>query len=182
MEVRAGLEEDLRGLGITMEDFKKHVLPRYGKTLYEWTEDVIKPRTHAHEDVPRSREGDRGRPEAALREQVRREAAGQAHLLEQGRREDRPEAVGRGPQGRREFDSVARTQADPNLAGRGRADRPGRQQRLRRRPRSKDASVEKVLFSLKEGEISQLFQLRSRDHVREVRGDHPAGHDRQARR
>src|SRR5262245_11274195 len=43
-EVRAGLEEDLRGLGIDAKDFTKHVLPRYGKTLYEWTEDVIKPR------------------------------------------------------------------------------------------------------------------------------------------
>ena len=48
VEVRAGLEEDLRGLDMKMADFTKHVLPRYGKTLYEWTEDVIKPRTAAH--------------------------------------------------------------------------------------------------------------------------------------
>src|SRR5262245_54535338 len=44
IEVRAGLEEDVRGLGISKDDFVKNILPRYGKTLYEWTEDVIKPR------------------------------------------------------------------------------------------------------------------------------------------
>src|SRR4029079_8399420 len=44
VEVRAALEDDLRGLGVTMADFTKHALPRYGKSLYEWTEDVIKPR------------------------------------------------------------------------------------------------------------------------------------------
>src|SRR5262245_45210457 len=44
VEVKAGLEEDLRSLGINQRDFEQHVLPRYHKSLYEWVEDVIKPR------------------------------------------------------------------------------------------------------------------------------------------
>ena len=44
VEIKAGLEEDLRGLGINQKDFETQVLPRYHKSLYEWVEDVIKPR------------------------------------------------------------------------------------------------------------------------------------------
>ncbi|HUR54116.1 MAG TPA: hypothetical protein VMZ71_08290, partial [Gemmataceae bacterium] len=44
VEVGAGLTQDLAGLGVKLEEFEQHVLPRYGKTLYEWTEDVIRPR------------------------------------------------------------------------------------------------------------------------------------------
>ena len=44
IEVNAGLGEDVHGLGVTLDVFEQNVLPRYGKTLYEWTEDVIRPR------------------------------------------------------------------------------------------------------------------------------------------
>lgn len=44
VEVSAALTDDLRGLGVKLDEFEQHVLPRYGKTLYEWTEDVIRPR------------------------------------------------------------------------------------------------------------------------------------------
>src|SRR5579872_380407 len=43
-EVDATLQSDVRELNITIDDFVKHVLPRYNKSLYEWTEDVIKPK------------------------------------------------------------------------------------------------------------------------------------------
>ncbi len=103
------------------EDFIKHILPRYGKTLYEWTEDVIKPRlllTKMCRDRVKVTEDDLKR---LVREQVRRAAAGEGHLLEQGRPEDRPEAVGRGPQGRRGVRRHRPQQADPNLASSCRA-------------------------------------------------------------
>src|SRR5204862_6271846 len=44
IEVEAGLADDLKGMGITKLDFVEKVLPRYHKTLYEWTEDGTKPR------------------------------------------------------------------------------------------------------------------------------------------
>src|SRR5262245_26502036 len=43
-EVMAALDEDCKALGVTRDDFIKNVLPRYDKTLEEWTEDVITPR------------------------------------------------------------------------------------------------------------------------------------------
>lgn len=43
-EVFAGLAEDLAAIGLNQDEFAKTVLPRYGKTLYEWTADVIRPR------------------------------------------------------------------------------------------------------------------------------------------
>lgn len=43
-EVDASLADDLKGLSINKLDFVKKVLKRYNKTLYEWKEDVIRPR------------------------------------------------------------------------------------------------------------------------------------------
>lgn len=43
-ELEAALMDDLAGLSIKKEEFVKVVLPRYGKTLYEWMEDVVRPR------------------------------------------------------------------------------------------------------------------------------------------
>jgi hypothetical protein len=43
-EMEAALLEDLEGLSIQKADFVKLVLPRYGKTFYEWMEDVVRPR------------------------------------------------------------------------------------------------------------------------------------------
>ena len=40
----AAFEGDCKSLAINRDDFVKNVLPRYGKTLEEWTEDVIAPR------------------------------------------------------------------------------------------------------------------------------------------
>jgi hypothetical protein len=44
-EIEAALNEDLKDLGgINKLDFVKNVLKRYSKTLYEWKEDVIRPK------------------------------------------------------------------------------------------------------------------------------------------
>ena len=59
-----------------------------------------------------------------------------------------------------EFDSIARTQADPNLAAAAGSDRSRSARMLTTTAEGKEAAVETVLFSLKVGEISQLFQLR----------------------
>src|SRR5205823_12977323 len=36
--------DDLRGIGAKKDEFIQVVLPKYGKTLYEWEQDVIRPR------------------------------------------------------------------------------------------------------------------------------------------
>ncbi len=43
-DVLAALDEDCKSLGMTPAQFAKDVLPRHGKTLDEWAEDVVVPR------------------------------------------------------------------------------------------------------------------------------------------
>jgi hypothetical protein len=43
-EVEADLAETLKGLAVNRSDFVSKVLKPYNKSLYEWKEDVIKPR------------------------------------------------------------------------------------------------------------------------------------------
>jgi len=43
-EVEAALMEDLKGLQVDLKQFVTNVLKQYGKTLFEWKEDVLRPR------------------------------------------------------------------------------------------------------------------------------------------
>lgn len=43
-EINAALEEDMAGIHVNRKEFVDSVLKKYGKTLYEWKEDVIRPR------------------------------------------------------------------------------------------------------------------------------------------
>lgn len=43
-EVEAALLEDLKGINVNRKQFVDNVLKQYGKTLYEWKEDVLRPR------------------------------------------------------------------------------------------------------------------------------------------
>jgi hypothetical protein len=158
VEVRAGLEGDLRGLDMKMDDFVKRVLPRYNKSLYEWTEDVIKPRILlskmcranvkvTEEDLKRLFENKYGERRQA---KIICWPANELKIAQAKWAEARKGDV--------EFDSVARMQGDPNLAAAAGLTAPvGRN--AYDDTEGKEASVEKVLFNLKEGEMSQLFQL-----------------------
>lgn len=152
-EVEAGLNEDLRGMGITLQDFQKHVLPRYNKTLFEWTEDVIKPRILlgkmcrdrvkvTEEDLKRAfdnRHGERRQAKVICWNKDDLRAA--EKQWDEARKGDV------------EFDRIARQQADPSIAASAGLIAP-----VGQFPDVKDETCTKVLFSLKQGEISQLFQ------------------------
>jgi hypothetical protein len=43
-EVEAALAEDLKGLAVNKKEFVNNLLKQYHKTLYEWKEDVIRPK------------------------------------------------------------------------------------------------------------------------------------------
>lgn len=43
-EIEAALVEDLKGLQVNKKDFVEKILKRYNKSLYEWKEDVIRPK------------------------------------------------------------------------------------------------------------------------------------------
>ncbi|AMV29985.1 Foldase protein PrsA precursor [Gemmata sp. SH-PL17] len=156
IEVQAALNEEMRGLGITRADFVKHILPRYGKTLFEWVEDVIKPRLLltkmcqdrvkiADEDLSRAFENRFGE---------RRQAKVICWSKEDLRAAQKQWAEAR--KGDAEFDSIATKQAEPTLAAAAGMVAP-----IGRYSEATDTSIEKALFSLKIGEISQLFDTPS---------------------
>jgi RNA polymerase sigma factor (sigma-70 family) len=43
-EVRAAFEADIKAINVTRDQFERDVLPKYGKTMVEWLDDVIIPR------------------------------------------------------------------------------------------------------------------------------------------
>jgi len=153
LEIEAGLNEDLRGMGITKKDFEKHILPRYNKSLYEWTEDVIKPRILlgkmcqdrvkvTDEELQRefeNRYGERRQAKVICWNAQDQKAA--QKQWDEARKGDA------------EFDAVARTQADPSLASSAGLIKP-----VGKYPDVENDICTKVLFTLKVGEISQLFQ------------------------
>lgn len=153
IEVEAGLGEDLKGMGITKDDFIKHVLPRYNKSLYEWTEDVVKPRIQlgkmckeqvkvTEEDLQRVFDNKYGE-----RRQVKVICWNKQDLKAAQKQWDEAR------KGDAEFDRVARTQADPNLAS-----ACGRVAPVGKHCDTPDDTLHKVILSLKVGEISQLFE------------------------
>lgn len=159
IEVKAGLEEDMRGMGIELPDFVKHILPRYGKTLFEWTEDVIKPRILlgkmcranvkvTDDDLRKAFENRHGeRRQAKVICWNKDDLKVAQKQWEEARKGD--------TQAERDlnFDRIARTQADGNLAGSCGLIAP-----TGKYPDTDDDTFHKVLFTLKVGEMSQLFQ------------------------
>ncbi len=152
-EIESGLNEDLRGMGISLADFQKHVLPRYSKTLFEWTEDVIRPRILlgkmcrdrvkvTEEDIKKAYENRHGeRRQAKVICWNKDDLKIATKQWEEAR------------QGDVEFDRIARMQADPNLASAAGLIAP-----VGKFPDVEDDTCTKVLYGLQKGEISQLFQ------------------------
>lgn len=160
IEVQAGLEEDLRGLGISRADFEKHVLPRYNKSLYEWVEDVIKPRILlskmcrdrvkiGEEDLKRAFENRYGEQRRAQVICWNKTDAGPALRHAQKQWDE-------ARKGTDEFNAVARQMADPALAA-----NLGRVQPVGRYSETADPKIEQTLFRLKVGEISELLDTPS---------------------
>ncbi len=158
-EVEVALNEDLRSLNMDKAGFVKHVLPRYNKTLYEWCEDALKPRILlgkmcrdrvkvSDEDLRRAFENRHGEKR-------------QAKIIGWNKGDERiaqkqwDEARKGETQADRDvnFDRVARMQSDPNLAAACGMVAP-----IGRYTEAESDTVEKVLFSLKVGEMSQLFE------------------------
>ena len=152
-EVEAMLAEDLKGLGIGKDDFVKHVLPRYGKTLYEWTEDVIKPKIllgkMCHDRVQVADDDLRKAFENRYGE--RRQAKVICWNAQDLKAAQSQWAEAR--KGEAEFDRIARQQADPNLAASAGLIAP-----VGKYPDAEDDKCTRMLFALKPGEISELFQ------------------------
>lgn len=156
VEVKAGLEEDLRGLGINLKDFEKHVLPRYNKTLYEWVEDVVKPKLML---TKMCRDRVKVTDEDIQKEFENRHGERRQAKILTWNKDDVKVAQAQWAEARKgdaEFDSVARQLADPNLAAASGLVKP-----IGRHPEGQDATVVHELYKLKVGEISGIIQVPS---------------------
>jgi len=159
-EIRAGLEDDLRGAKVDMPAFTQFIRERYGKSIFEWEQDVIRPRlllgkmvhksiTITPEELQKTFESKFGEKREAQLIVWPKGADGKPN----GLKEDEMAKV-RGSVA--EFEKVAANQPDPGLQqSRGRVNPVGRH------IDGEDPNVEKALFSLKEDEISPWIETKT---------------------
>jgi hypothetical protein len=158
-EMEAALLEDLAGLSIKKADFVKLVLPRYGKTLYEWMEDVIRPRlllAKLCKDRVQVSDED-------LKQQFEREYGEKRRVQivmwpkgDDLKTIEKEYAKLRTSQD--EFDRAARGQANPSLAASAGHIKPiARHSYTYETPTEKDTAIEEMAFKLKVGEVSEVI-------------------------
>jgi hypothetical protein len=155
-EVDAALADDLKGLNVNKLDFVRKVLKKYNKTLYEWKEDVIRPRLLLNklcrERIAVTDEELRQCFEAHYGEKVRCRIImwpkeEKNHVMQQyAKLRDDPA----------EFDRAATYQASPSLASaNGNLKEPIGRRTLGDTEQSLE--VEKAVFALRPGEITPLL-------------------------
>ncbi len=152
-ELEAALMEDLKGLSVRKEDFVKVVLPRYGKTLYEWMEDVVRPRlmlTKLCHDRVKVTDDD-------LKKQFEREFGEKrkVQIIMWPKGDDLKviqDVYGKIRSSQDEFDSAARNQANPQLAAALGYIKP-----LTRHVYAQEPIVVDTAFKLKAGEVSEVI-------------------------
>jgi hypothetical protein len=158
LEIASGLEEDLRGAGpeVNKAAFTQFLRDRYGKTLYEWEQDVIRPRlllgkmsrqqvSVSPEEVQRafeSKYGEKREPQIIV---WPKNVKGLQELPQ-----DVKDIARTKPE---EFEKLAAKQPDKRFA-----DVNGRVAPIGRHIDGEDPRVEAALFSLKEGEISEWIE------------------------
>jgi hypothetical protein len=151
-EVDADLAETLKGLAVNQHDFVKQVLKNYQLTLYEWKEDVIKPKLLltklcrgrvqvTEEDLQKAFEAYHGEKlECRL---IMWPIEEKSHVfIQYPKLRDSEE----------EFDRAARQQANPKLAATG-----GKIAAFGHHTTGNE-EMEKAAFHLKDGEISQVIE------------------------
>jgi PPIC-type PPIASE domain len=153
VEIETDFAETLKGLGnLPVKDFVDRVLKQYHKTLYEWKEDVIKPRilmSKLCRDRVKVTEEDLHQAfDAEYGEKVECRIIiwpkGEEHVARRlyGEIRDKPE----------EFERQARTQADPNLAAAG-----GRIKPIGHHGTGNEV-LERAAFNLHKGELSEVIE------------------------
>jgi RNA polymerase sigma factor (sigma-70 family) len=156
-EVQAALDADCQALGVTREQFVRDVLPRYGKTAEEWTEDVILPRLMLSQlckaKVPSPTEEELRRAfDAKYGEKV--ECRMIVWTKDQGEEARKVYEKVRGDE--QAFDLYARRQSDPNLAASGGLVSPT----PRTPPPGGGGEGHEAVAKLKVGEVTPLVATR----------------------
>jgi hypothetical protein len=154
LEMEAALMEDLEGIQVKKSEFVQLVLPKYGKTLYEWMEDVIRPRILLMKMC-------RNRiqiTDADLKLQFERRFGEQRQVqMIMWPKTDDAKAIqatfAKIRDSQAEFDHAARSQANPSLAAACGYIKP-----ITKHLVAEDKIVEQTAFALKVGEVSHVLQ------------------------
>ncbi len=152
-EMTAALEEDLKGFGFDKSAFVKVALASKGKTLYEWMEDVIRPRIllskMCKDRVTVTDEALKVQYERTYGEKRR------VQLILWPKGDDQKYILKQWEQirnSKEEFDRAARAQANGALAAAAGYGKP-----LSRHMPAEEHIIEQVAFQLKVGEVSQIL-------------------------
>lgn len=152
-EIETTLVDNLKAIGVEKADFVTKLLPKAKKTLDEYIEDEVRPtvllRKMCRDKVQVTDDDLKKAFERHFGE--KREAKIIIWAPDQFRRAQREWDLAR--QGDAQFDQVARAQADPALASGA-----GRVRPIGRHGDAPNPLIEKVVFQLQVGELSQLFQ------------------------
>jgi len=152
-EMEAAVLEDIEGLKIKKVEFVTLVLPRYGKTYFEWMEDVIKPRlllAKLCRDRVKVTEED-------LKIQYDREFGEKRQVqIIMWPKGDNLKSINdiyaKIRSSQEEFDRAARAMANPQLAASGGNIKP-----IGKHTYAADSIIETTAFALKEGEVSSVL-------------------------
>lgn len=156
-EIDQALQEDCKSIGVDKAGFVKNVLKRYGKTLLEWKEDVLKPRllmlklclpqVKVTEDDLRKEFESRYGMKVQCRFILYPHNGSNLHAVEEVWKRAHEKGL-------ESFEREARSQPNPTLASQA-----GRIQPIARYAAGDD-TIEKVAFSLKPGEQSQIIDTK----------------------
>jgi PPIC-type PPIASE domain len=150
-EVDAALAEDLRGMNVGLDVFISKVLKQYNKTLYEWKEDVIRPKiamTKLCKDRVVITDKDY---EDAFQAYFGEKVDCRIILFPKGEEKQAMQAYGELRKSDADFDRISKQQASPSLASTGGQIKP-----IAWHTTGND-QLEKEAFSLQPGEISRLI-------------------------
>ncbi|MBX9627832.1 MAG: peptidylprolyl isomerase [Gemmataceae bacterium] len=146
-EVEAGMAEDLRGSNLDRATFAQFLKERYGKTVYEWEQDVVRSRLLLGKLA-------RGRVQlteddlkAVFDERYGEKREAQVIVWPKGKGELTADVKDIATKNPAEFDKLAANQPNPDLARAG-----GRMMPVTRNLPGEDKRVVDALFGLKEGE------------------------------
>jgi len=154
-EVEASLEEDLKQLTVDRATFVKQFLKQYNKTLYEWREDVIKPRILLTKLVQSQIKVDEADVQRMFESQYGEKVDCRLIVWPKGEEKIALQMYDEIRKSEAEFDKAARGQAIGSLAATG-----GRIAPIGRGAAEDDKNiVEQIAFKLRPGELSELFQI-----------------------
>ncbi len=150
-EMTASLKQDIGGLSVDHEQFVKVVLPKYGKNLFEWMEDVVRPRLL----LAKMCEGEVKVKDEDLKIQYDRifGEKRRAQMILWPSSDDAKSVMKRWDALRNnetEYDSQARAQPNPSLAA-----ARGHMKPISKYMPGEDKTVEIMAFKLKVGEVSE---------------------------